>query len=73
MEQVLYYLLRLTNKNCLSTLPWPIHSLKEAAEFRNGATVIINVSNNNNLCTYTLMVFIIIHIQYFLIMPKWPV
>lgn len=44
MEQVLYYLLPLINPNCLKTLPWPITTFKEAAEFRNAATVIINVS-----------------------------
>lgn len=44
MEQVLYYLLSIKGKNHIKTLPWPITTLKEAAEFRNAATVIINVS-----------------------------
>lgn len=43
MEQVLYYLLPLTDPNCLKTVPWPITTFKEAAEFRNTATVLINV------------------------------
>ncbi|XP_015380561.1 PREDICTED: uncharacterized protein LOC107174212 [Diuraphis noxia] len=42
MEQVLYYLLPLTEPNCLKTVPWPITNFKEAAEFRNTATVLIN-------------------------------
>ncbi|CAH1736440.1 unnamed protein product [Aphis gossypii] len=42
MEQVLYYLLPLTDPNCLKTVPWPITTFKEAAEFRNTATVLIN-------------------------------
>uniref|UniRef100_A0A2S2QV13 HAUS augmin-like complex subunit 6 N-terminal domain-containing protein n=1 Tax=Sipha flava TaxID=143950 RepID=A0A2S2QV13_9HEMI len=42
MEQVLYHLLPLTDPNCLKTLPWPISSFKDAAEFRNAATLIIN-------------------------------
>jgi len=44
MEQVLYYLLPLTDPNCLKTVPWPITNFKEAAEFRNTATLLINVS-----------------------------
>jgi hypothetical protein len=44
MEQVLYYLLQLTDPNCLKTVPWPITTFKEAAEFRNTATLLINVS-----------------------------
>lgn len=44
MEQVLYYILPLTNQNCLKTVPWPITTFKEAAEFRNAATLIINVN-----------------------------
>lgn len=44
MEQVLYYLLLLTDSNCFKTVPWPITTYKEAAEFRNAATLIINVS-----------------------------
>lgn len=44
MEQVLYYLLLLTDLNCFKTVSWPITSFKEAAEFRNAATQIINVS-----------------------------
>jgi len=44
MEQVLYYLLPLTDPNCLKTVPWPITTFKEAAEFRNTATLLINVS-----------------------------
>lgn len=44
MEQVLYYLLWIKGKNYIKTLPWPITTLKEAAEFRNAATAIINVS-----------------------------
>lgn len=44
MEQVLYHLLPLIDPNCLKTLPWPVSSFKEAAEFRNIATRIINVS-----------------------------
>lgn len=44
MEQVLYYLLPLTDPNCFKTVPWPITSFKEAVEFRNSATQIINVS-----------------------------
>ncbi|CAI6361446.1 unnamed protein product [Macrosiphum euphorbiae] len=42
MEQVLYYLLPLTDPNCLKTVPWPITNFKEAAEFRNTATLLIN-------------------------------
>ncbi|XP_025194944.1 uncharacterized protein LOC112594398 [Melanaphis sacchari] len=42
MEQVLYYLLPLTDPNCLKTIPWPITTFKEAAEFRNTATQLIN-------------------------------
>ncbi|VVC42039.1 HAUS augmin-like complex subunit 6, N-terminal [Cinara cedri] len=42
MEQVLYFLLTLTDPNCLKTVPWPITTFKEAAEFRNTATFIIN-------------------------------
>lgn len=44
MEQVLYYLLWIKDKKYIKTLPWPVTTLKEAAEFRNAATVIINVS-----------------------------
>lgn len=44
MELVLHYLLPLTEPNCLKTVPWPITSFKEAVEFRNAATQIINVS-----------------------------
>lgn len=44
MEQVLYHLLPLTDPNCLKTIPWPISTFKEAAEFRTAATRIINVS-----------------------------
>lgn len=44
MEQVLYHLFSLANANCLKTLPWPITTFKEAAEFRKAATDIINVS-----------------------------
>jgi len=47
MEQILYYLLPLTDPNCLKTVPWPITTFKEAAEFRNAATLIINVSINS--------------------------
>lgn len=47
MEHVLYCLLPLTDPNCLKTVPWPITTFKEAAEFRNTATLIINVSINN--------------------------
>lgn len=46
MEQVLYYLLPLTDPNCFKTVLWPITTLKEAVEFRNAATQIINVSTN---------------------------
>ncbi|XP_026805336.1 uncharacterized protein LOC113548583 [Rhopalosiphum maidis] len=42
MEQVLYYLLQLTDPNCLKTVSWPITTFKEAAEFRNIATLLIN-------------------------------
>lgn len=45
MEQVLYYLLPLIVPNCLKNAPWPITTLKEAAEFRNAVTQIINVSS----------------------------
>lgn len=44
MEQVVYHLLQIINKNCLKSLPWPVTTPKEAAEFRNSATSIINVS-----------------------------
>lgn len=47
MEQVLHFLLPLTDPNCLKTVPWPVTTFKEAAEFRNAATVIINVSAYN--------------------------
>lgn len=47
MEQVLYYLLLLTDPNCLRTVAWPITTFKEAAEFRNAATHLINVSIYN--------------------------
>lgn len=44
MEQVLYYLLPVTDPNCFKTVTWPISTFKAAAEFRNTATQIINVS-----------------------------
>lgn len=44
MEQVLYHLLPITEPNCVNTMPWPITTFKEAAEFRAATTRIINVS-----------------------------
>lgn len=44
MEQVVYYMIFLISPKCLKTVPWPITTFKESAEFRNAATLIINVS-----------------------------
>lgn len=44
MEQVIHYLLQVINKKCLKSLPWPLTTPKEFAEFRNVAISIINVS-----------------------------
>ncbi|XP_050435184.1 uncharacterized protein LOC126842232 isoform X2 [Adelges cooleyi] len=42
MEQVIYLLFSVLDPKLIKTIMWPIRSPKEAAEFRNAATLIIN-------------------------------